>query len=258
MKKILTALLIISISLIAACGQTEQDPQTGSNTELNLDPIEVEIIAPEEADPDTDVTIQALVTQGEEKVNDASEVTFEIWKQGQKEESEMIEGTLTDEDGVYEITYRFPEENLYFIQPHVTARGMHRMPVGEIIIGDIPDEESHHDHGDDHSHDHHHGAINENLSLQWLTPEEVQLEEEVEINISVQWKGAPWVNGEVTYEIWQEHDQVHQWLDAEEIEEGVYSLKHTFDQQGEFYIIIHIEDEEIHEHILKTVHVHEH
>ncbi|MCD8510460.1 MAG: FixH family protein [Bacillus sp. (in: Bacteria)] len=256
-NKLLIIVLLALALIITACGSGNDSPQ-GSAPPLNLEPLEVELIVPETADPDTDVVIQALVTQGEEKVNDADEVVFEIWQRNQKENSEMIEAILTDEDGLYEITYVFSEENLYFVQPHVTARGMHRMPLGEIAVGDVPEEvegtEEDHEHGH-HDHDHHHQ--HGDLTLTWNTEEVVPLNEEVEISVAVEWQGETWTDGRVRFEIWHEDDHVHQWIDGEETEAGLYTLTHSFDKAGEHYIIIHLEDEHIHEHVLKTVQVHD-
>ena len=134
-RNLLTLLSISIVLFLTACSERSSDaPQKISD--VNLAPLQVEIIAPKEGEPNTEIILQALVMQGEEKVNDASEVLFEVWQQGQKEESHFSEGILTDEDGVYETTYHFIEENLYYIQPHVTARGTHVMPVEEITIGE--------------------------------------------------------------------------------------------------------------------------
>ncbi|WP_218212181.1 FixH family protein, partial [Pseudomonas sp. 2822-15] len=63
------------------------DSNINGSQDLNLEPLHVEILIPEEAEPNTDISIKALVTQGEEKVNDANEVLFEIWQRENKEES---------------------------------------------------------------------------------------------------------------------------------------------------------------------------
>ncbi|MFA9559269.1 FixH family protein [Evansella sp. AB-rgal1] len=253
------------IIFLTACGDSNNH-QHGSQPELNFAPLEVEIIAPEEADPFEDVILQAFVTQGDEKVNDASEVLFEIWQRGNKDESEFVEADLTEEDGVYEIVYQFTEENLYFIQPHVTARDMHVMPVGEIIIGDVPedilDEDheeqgGHHDHGDhgheSHGGDHGHHELHEHMNVEWKSAEEVSVDGEVDLIVAIEWHGSPWSNGEVRFEIYQHGDEVHQWLDAEEVENGVYSLTHRFEDAGDYHVVIHIEDDELHEHVERKI-----
>nr|WP_281419761.1 FixH family protein [Evansella tamaricis] len=232
--------------------------------------MDVELSMPEEGDPDTEIVIQALVTQGEEKVNDASEVIFEIWKQGQKEESEFVDATEPIGDGVYEITYIFTEEYIYFVQPHVTARGMHMMPVGEIIIGDVPenlleeqdenthehDNGDHADHGEGHHHDMDHSHHHEDLRVDWLTAENIEQSNQTELSVYVEWQDAPLRNGDIQFEIWQDGDERHTWLPAEESEEGTYVANHTFERTGDYNIQIHVEDDTgLHEHIQFVIQV---
>lgn len=161
-RKVLFLFAFSIVFILVACGQA--DSSIKSVNEVNLDPLHVEIIAPEEVEPQTEHVLQVLVTQGEEKVNDASEVVFEVWEHGKKEESDMIEAELTDEDGVYEITYYFEAENLYYVQPHVTARGTHLMPVAEVKVGNVPDDLEREEHSYDmEGHDnHHHSHDDEN------------------------------------------------------------------------------------------------
>nr|WP_175475724.1 FixH family protein [Evansella caseinilytica] len=247
--------IVMAIVLLAACGEADDHDDHGTGSELNFDPLEVEIIAPEEADPNEEVTIQALVTQGEEKVNDADEVVFEIWQQGEKEDSEFIEAQLTDEeDGVYEIRYTFTAENIYHVQPHVTARGMHMMPTGEIKVGDAPDvhedEEEHGHEADGHSHD-----LPDDLRVDWQAAEEVDSGEEAELTVFVDWQEEPLTEARVIYEVWQHGDEAHEWLETEEVEPGIYTSQYTFDNGGDYHVVVHIENDELHEHVSQLIHV---
>ncbi|ADU29196.1 FixH family protein [Evansella cellulosilytica] len=266
-KTVLYSLLVVLlIAFLSACGHEDHeeehaDDEHGSN-ELNFDIVEVEILMEEEVDPNTEISIQAYVTQGDDKVNDASEVMFEIWEQGAKEESDFIEATLTEEDGVYEITYVFSEENLYFVQPHVTARGMHVMPVGEIRVGDVQEideeemdgHEHGHDHGDGYESEHHAHPVHEDLFVEWHTVDSAKENEEVEIFSYIEWQDEPWTDGRVRYEVYKEFgDETHTWLTAEEIEDGKYSTTFQFEITGDYQIVIHIEDENIHEHIHEEI-----
>lgn len=108
-------LFSVLILFLAACGQTDNEENSQGSGEINLEPLEVELILPEEGDPGTEITIETLVTQGEERVNDASEVIFEIWVSGEKEDSEFVDAEITEEDGVYAITYEFTEEAIYSV-----------------------------------------------------------------------------------------------------------------------------------------------
>ena len=132
MKKIVVILTLMFIVLLAACGKGADENNAGDNQVM--EPIDVQLEGPEEVELNESVTFQATVTQGEEPVDDADEVEFEIWKNGWKDLSEMIEATHHG-DGVYSIETVFTENGVYTVQSHVTARTMHSMPKQEVIAG---------------------------------------------------------------------------------------------------------------------------
>ncbi|CAM4096727.1 hypothetical protein Gste01_02300 [Geobacillus stearothermophilus ATCC 7953] len=73
MKK-LFALALISLFVLGGCSQEKEAPEL----------IEVKFkTIPENIKVNKEVELVATVTQGTEKVEDADEVTFEIWKEGQ-------------------------------------------------------------------------------------------------------------------------------------------------------------------------------
>lgn len=253
--------------MLTACGQ-EENNESGmqSVNDLNLDPLDAELLIPEEADPGEEVSLQVLVTQGEEQVDDASEVTFEVWMDGEKSESQMIEAELPGEEGVYEITHLFTEEKVYYIQPHVTARGSHVMPVGEIIVGDATVEEEsgeengHIDASDDHEESNHENgghndSLHEHLDLRWTTEEQASVNEEVTLSVEVDWKDDAWTDGRTQFEVWKHGDEQHEWLAAVEADSGSYETVHVFEETGEYHIIVHLEDEEIHEHVQFSIEI---
>lgn len=147
--------VIFILSVISACGSKEnqsiQQPE-------DIVWIDVEVHTdPEVIEPGVPVSIQALVTQGEELVNDAEEVKFEIWEKGQEEHENLL-GTLKG-DGVYTIDKTFEDDGIYYVIAHVTARKMHHMPRVELTVGNVDpskyegiEEPEHDEHG---HHDHH-------------------------------------------------------------------------------------------------------
>jgi hypothetical protein len=136
MKKFLILLTIFLFGLIAvSCSQeeAEEEPQF----------LDVQLTAtPEKAEVDEEITFEAKVTYGSEKVEDADEVKFEIWRsQSEEHEKIVIEHS---EDGIYRLKKSFSEEGTYYIISHVTARSMHNMPKIEFIVGNPsePEEKS--------------------------------------------------------------------------------------------------------------------
>jgi len=128
--KIISALSMITL-MLGACGNKEEvhtDHQTGMMQEVS-----VEIQTPKELPVGEEVILSAKVTQGEEAVNDAH-VEFEVWESGLRDDSVMIDGELTEE-GVYESSYTFDHDGVYYMFAHTTARDMHVMPKEELIVG---------------------------------------------------------------------------------------------------------------------------
>lgn len=163
MKKFM--ILLFSLSLLAGCGKNQSEESVESNQNEVPKMIEVTInITPEKIEPKEKATIQAHVTQGEENVDDAEEMEFEIGMEGQEETQKIP--SVSEGNGVYSIEKEFKDEGVYYVIAHVTARGMHTMPKQTFVVGDaiLEDEkvekenhdhmghgDAHHGHGMDHS-----------------------------------------------------------------------------------------------------------
>ena len=128
--------------MLAACGSEDADSSGAGNS---LEEVVVEINTPQEAEAAEEVLLSVTVTQGDEAVEDADEVVYEVWESGDRNNGEMIEAEHTS-GGVYEAETVFEEEGLYYMQAHTTARRLHVMPKQEITVGDpdpasiVPDE----------------------------------------------------------------------------------------------------------------------
>lgn len=134
MKKLF--MIVLLSALLAACGT---DDANSSDTDFVVEEIVVEIQTPEQVEAGQKVPLLAKVTQGEEAVEDADEVIFEVWQSGSRDDSEMLEAKHVG-DGVYQAETKL-EEGLYFTYAHTTARQLHVMPKHEITAGN-PDPAS--------------------------------------------------------------------------------------------------------------------
>lgn len=132
----LLVLALLPFLLLSACG-TEKSGAAGTGGDVH--PLTVEIMTPEKLEAGQTAILSAVVKQGEETVEDADEVIFEVWESGSRNDAEMIEAEHTS-DGVYEAETEL-EEGLYFVQAHTTARLMHAMPKQELTVGN-PDPAS--------------------------------------------------------------------------------------------------------------------
>ncbi|NBI28960.1 FixH family protein [Chengkuizengella marina] len=146
--KLISILLIVAIVLVSCSNETlESEDNKGmesmDNTmEESLSLLEVEIkTASESVEVGSEVSFEAIVSQGNQPVEDANEVKFEIRMNGQEDESEMIYGQHQGE-GVYTIQKTFNQQGIYTIISHVTARDMHNMPSLVLKVGQVDKSQS--------------------------------------------------------------------------------------------------------------------
>ncbi|MCF6409431.1 FixH family protein [Pseudalkalibacillus salsuginis] len=123
---------VVFITTVTACGNLG-DHQEHDVKEVSVKPLEVDLQGSDHLRKNETGHFEAIVTQGNEQVNDADEVEFEIWKDGSKKESIMLEAK-NEGKGVYSVEYAFEEEGEYVVQSHVTARDMHTMPTKKVIV----------------------------------------------------------------------------------------------------------------------------
>ncbi len=122
---------VFMLAMMAACGKEETVKVDDTGVPL---PLDVQLTVTEQVDVNGIIKMAAVVTQGEDKVDDADEVEFEVWEEGKKDDSVKIEST-NDKDGLYTAETSFDHDGLFHVQVHVTARGMHTMPKKEVTVG---------------------------------------------------------------------------------------------------------------------------
>lgn len=129
----LTMMITLSAMFSAGCApqQVEEEPQF----------LDVQLtISPEKAGVNEEIILEAKVTYGEEEVEDADEVKFEVWRsQAEEHEKVIVEHS---ENGIYRMKKSFEEEGTYYVIAHVTARSMHNMPKKEFVVGTPSEPES--------------------------------------------------------------------------------------------------------------------
>ncbi|MBO8162875.1 MAG: FixH family protein [Brevibacillus sp.] len=126
-----TAILLAVIALTAACGNQETHDQAGQEGML---PIEVSSsIVPESPQAGETVTFSVTVKHGDQAVDDAKEVRFELWREGQ-DEHEFVDASGKGE-GVYTAEKSFSVPGTYYMMYHVTARGFHSMDKQSFTVG---------------------------------------------------------------------------------------------------------------------------
>ncbi|WP_369902764.1 FixH family protein [Bacillus manliponensis] len=257
MKKLLMT-AFIAVVAVAGCN-TQKEEAKETKQEKKLEEVKVEVKTnPAELKPNEKVEVQAIVTQGKEKVTDASDVKFEIWKNGE-ENHEMLEGKHKG-DGVYVVEKTFPADGVYHIIAHTNARDMHVMPEVKVAVGnakleDAKEEkaahgEEHGDHGNAEGHGHH----NSDTAIHFMAAD-VTANNETTLKAHVQHKEAGLTEANVKFEIWKDGAEKHEYVPAEEGTDGEYVSKHTFKEAGSYIVKVHVEKGELHEHIEEKVEV---
>jgi len=245
MKRLLSICTVLSVFALGACGANEE-PKKSTTADEVPEIVEVELTVPETATVGEEVAFTAKVTQGEEIVEDANEVDFEILNTATNEK-EMVEASLNKEKQ-YAISYTFETDGTYDITSHVTARDMHTMPTKQVTVTggeETPAATEEHSHGDDH----HHGN---NASIEFVEGT-TTVGEAVTLTASVSLSDKPLEGARVRYEIYRSDDDHHTWLEAPEEQAGVYQTEFTFTESGSYDIQVHVtKGEDIHDHVIKT------
>lgn len=126
--------LAVLLLVLGGCGKKENEAHHAS-ADNNLEPIKVELkVDPTEVQIGAKVTFEATVTHQGNNVDDASEVMFEFWKDGDKDEDHSKEIVTGSGNGKYVFETSFDEAGQYHVISHVTARDQHSMPSADFTV----------------------------------------------------------------------------------------------------------------------------
>jgi hypothetical protein len=238
--------LLVLMLMLAACGKEETVKEVNTGVPL---PLDVQLTVTEQVDVNGTIQMAAVVTQGDDKVDDADEVEFEVWEEGKKGDSAKIEST-NDKDGLYTAETSFDHDGLFHVQVHVTARSMHTMPKKVVTVG----KGAHHEEAVEGEAEHTEGFL-----MRFTQPENPKSGESTGLVVHLQVDGHPLEKARVRYEVWNEAiPDKRDWVDVEESVAGEYAASYAFAEVGAYKIQIHVEDDkELHEHEEYTLEVHE-
>lgn len=117
---------IAVVSMLFGCQSKAADEEVPAMIEVQMK------ISPENAKVQENVLFEVTVTQGDDKVTDASSVEFEFGKKDGSDKEKIL--VKHKKDGVYSLEKAFDQEGDYYLIPHVTARDMHAMPKKEFKV----------------------------------------------------------------------------------------------------------------------------
>lgn len=141
------AVLAISAAILVACGDEAETPVDTNANVNDVIEVKVDILTPEAVEAKEVVKLEVKLTQGDEIVNDADDVKFEVWESGMRDAGQMIDGEFVG-DGIFSAETTFDHDGVYYMYAHTNARGMHIMPKQQITVGNpdmskvVPDEET--------------------------------------------------------------------------------------------------------------------
>lgn len=248
-RKSLMFVVGLVLATMAACSNDKPQAVVVDETPQ---PIIVDLTVTEKVEVGGTVNMAAVVTHGDEKVADADEVLFEFWEEGKKADSVKIE-SVNEKDGSYTAETTFDHDGLFHVQVHVTARGLHTMPMKEVIVGG--GAQSVEEHSEEGHHGESHAGHAEGFSMHFVEPENVKSDEKFGLVVHLQIDGKPLEKARVRYEIWNEaNPDKHDWITAIEPEAGEYAYTHAFAEAGTYSVQIHVEDDkDLHEHEVYTI-----
>ncbi|WP_204524687.1 FixH family protein [Litchfieldia alkalitelluris] len=250
MRKLLILFILLCL-LLVGCNSNSDNIQ---NDVVELLPLNVVIeIVPEEILPNEPVTFNAYVTHGDEGVEDANEVKFQIWEKGKEDQDEYIDGIHKGE-GLYSIEKTFDHDGIFYVVAHVTARDMHNMPKQEFVVGKgeveaDTENETKTEKETGHSHDdHHHGDHSDKQVTFNFSPHESTAGEETKLTVVIQEEEKQLSEATISFEVWKGEADKHEYIKAAEAVPGTYVANYTFPEKGRYEIRIHLEKGELHDH----------
>lgn len=101
--------MILMLTLLSACGNSAANSGKGEVPEL----LEVKLTGPEQVEKNESVIVKAAVTYGDTPVDDADDVQFEVWKDGDKDNSKMIQ-PKKENKGLYELHTAFKKDGILY------------------------------------------------------------------------------------------------------------------------------------------------
>lgn len=78
------------------------------------------------------MTIEAFVTQGKQKVNNAENTFFKVWKKGESPPRKIMAKNVGN--GLYSINKTFQQPGTYFVMPMIHANGQSAMVTKKIVV----------------------------------------------------------------------------------------------------------------------------
>lgn len=247
MKRFFTLCLSALVILTAACSGPSDQALEASGAPVDAT-FSIEPAEPVAGQP---ITFSVKVTQEGKPVDDAREVSFEWWKDGQ-EKHETIPAKLVS-DGVYTAQQTISEPGSYFVYYHVTARDFHNMQKTPFTVKGAADADhaatghssGGHEHGKAASGEAHAAS---GVDFHLMPPDELKAQSAAVMVVHLMKDNQPLSGGTVKFEFWTGDAAKHSFADASEKNAGQYEGNLSFPAPGEYTVKVHLEKGDMHDH----------
>lgn len=122
-------MMLAAFFLLLLSGCSIEDPVEADQT---IAAVQVQFINPDEFKK-KEIPLEVEVTQDKKPVEDASFVRFEIWRDGERKDSRMIDAKHIGE-GHYTAQATVKKKGVYYVYAHTEAHGLHIMPKQKIEV----------------------------------------------------------------------------------------------------------------------------
>lgn len=243
MKRFFLTWLPLLALTVTGCGSDNQEAVLPSAS-----PIEVSFsLQPTQPLAGEAITFSAKVTQDGQPVDDAKEVTFEWWKDGQEQHQSIP--AVHQRDGLYTAQQTIDQPGSYLVYYHVTARDFHNMQKVPFLVKDSRSSQAdtEHVHGDGQESGQHHAS---GVDFHFMPPASIQANESAPFTVHVMKENQALTQAAVRFEYWQGKEEKHAFVDAAETQAGQYSASVSFPSSGAYTMKVHVEKKEgdIHDH----------
>ncbi|TDQ42670.1 FixH family protein [Aureibacillus halotolerans] len=103
-------------------------------------PLDTELSIVGDVQPDQEATVEVMVTNGDEPIQDAK-VVFSVWKENDRENAIYMDGEPAT-NGMYTALLPVGTDGIYYVKAEATVSEKQTLtPIKRFVVGDLSEEE---------------------------------------------------------------------------------------------------------------------
>ncbi|WP_171051869.1 FixH family protein [Alteribacter natronophilus] len=240
LQKTVLPAVILAVSILTGGCLNQQE----NAAEEHEPPVTIQVLFEPRQEAGNEVPLLVRLTRGGEPVEQADEVTFEVWQHGNSPSAEVLEAEPVG-DGMYEKMHIFENTGFFYVQSRAEVNGRTTATISEIEVGAITINQGEDSEAKD---------LPPEMFVSFGVQDELGAAEPAVLTVQINWEDEPWEDADVSFRI--EGDEGHSGsVDAQEMEPGEYQAEYAFPEPGEYEVIIDMEKEDVSEELRDTVEV---